>query len=134
VKVACLLDLSAQQADGAIDLEKTTALDDGEVISAFTAIRASSAQVFLIRRRSRSSYALPRDELAEFSVRTVRGRANAVGDPLPAEDVISGSGGHGRSRSRRTGIGCPAGSASGQKTRPSGGIWSRHCAARWTRN
>lgn len=36
---------------------------------------------------SRSSYALPRDELAEFSVRTVRGRANAVGDPLPAEVV-----------------------------------------------
>lgn len=31
---------------------------------------------------SRSSYALPREELAEFSVRTVRGRANAVGDPL----------------------------------------------------
>ncbi|MFL6056791.1 MAG: histidine ammonia-lyase [Actinoallomurus sp.] len=36
---------------------------------------------------SRSSYALPRDELAEFSVRTVRGRANAVGDPLPAPVV-----------------------------------------------
>src|SRR5262245_63231615 len=36
---------------------------------------------------SRSSYALPRDELAEFSVRTVRGRANAVGDPLPAAVV-----------------------------------------------
>nr|WP_241266452.1 aromatic amino acid ammonia-lyase [Streptomyces scabichelini] len=32
---------------------------------------------------TRSSYALPRDELALFSVRTVRGRANAVGDPLP---------------------------------------------------
>ncbi|MGF0175733.1 HAL/PAL/TAL family ammonia-lyase [Streptomyces sp. Marseille-Q5077] len=32
---------------------------------------------------TRSSYALPRDELEEFSVRTVRGRANAVGDPLP---------------------------------------------------
>ncbi|AJE84736.1 histidine ammonia-lyase [Streptomyces albus] len=32
---------------------------------------------------SRASYALPREELAEFSVRTVRGRANAVGDPLP---------------------------------------------------
>jgi histidine ammonia-lyase len=31
--------------------------------------------------------ALSRDELAEFSVRTVRGRANAVGDPLPAEAV-----------------------------------------------
>ncbi|MFJ2264185.1 histidine ammonia-lyase [Streptomyces sp. NPDC087844] len=36
---------------------------------------------------SRSSYALPRDELARFSVRTVRGRANAVGDPLPAPVV-----------------------------------------------
>jgi histidine ammonia-lyase len=36
---------------------------------------------------SRSSYALPRDELAEFSVRTVRGRANAVGDPLPSPVV-----------------------------------------------
>lgn len=32
---------------------------------------------------SRSSYALPREELARFSVRTVRGRANAVGGPLP---------------------------------------------------
>jgi histidine ammonia-lyase len=32
---------------------------------------------------SRSSYALPREELARFSVRTIRGRANAVGDPLP---------------------------------------------------
>ncbi|MFF0085711.1 histidine ammonia-lyase [Streptomyces canus] len=32
----------------------------------------------------RASYALPREELEEFSVRTVRGRANAVGDPLPA--------------------------------------------------
>ncbi|MFJ5266605.1 histidine ammonia-lyase [Streptomyces sp. NPDC088387] len=31
---------------------------------------------------TRSSYALPRDELDLFSVRTVRGRANAVGDPL----------------------------------------------------
>ncbi|BCL26135.1 histidine ammonia-lyase [Streptomyces aurantiacus] len=36
---------------------------------------------------SRSSYALPRDELAQFSVRTVRGRANAVGDPLPVPVV-----------------------------------------------
>ncbi|MBQ0851952.1 aromatic amino acid lyase [Streptomyces sp. BH-SS-21] len=36
---------------------------------------------------SRSSYALPRDELARFSVRTVRGRANAVGAPLPASVV-----------------------------------------------
>ncbi len=36
---------------------------------------------------SRSSYALPRDELARFSVRTVRGRANAVGDPLPVPVV-----------------------------------------------
>lgn len=31
--------------------------------------------------------ALSRDELAEFSVRTVRGRANAVGEPLPADAV-----------------------------------------------
>lgn len=31
--------------------------------------------------------ALSRDELAEFSVRTVRGRANAVGEPLPTEAV-----------------------------------------------
>ncbi|MBA4860581.1 histidine ammonia-lyase [Streptomyces sp. PSKA54] len=31
---------------------------------------------------TRSSYALPRDELEAFSVRTVRGRANAVGAPL----------------------------------------------------
>ncbi|WP_221360353.1 HAL/PAL/TAL family ammonia-lyase [Streptomyces beigongshangae] len=36
---------------------------------------------------SRSSYALPREELARFSVRTVRGRANAVGDPLPSPVV-----------------------------------------------
>ncbi|WP_105969384.1 HAL/PAL/TAL family ammonia-lyase [Streptomyces geranii] len=36
---------------------------------------------------TRSSYALPRAELAEFSVRTVRGRANAVGDPLPVPVV-----------------------------------------------
>ncbi|WTP61917.1 aromatic amino acid lyase [Streptomyces phaeochromogenes] len=36
---------------------------------------------------SRSSYALPRAELGEFSVRTVRGRANAVGDPLPVPAV-----------------------------------------------
>ncbi|MFI0776364.1 histidine ammonia-lyase [Streptomyces sp. NPDC021212] len=36
---------------------------------------------------TRSSYALPRDELELFSVRTVRGRANAVGDPLPASVV-----------------------------------------------
>jgi histidine ammonia-lyase len=36
---------------------------------------------------SRSSYALPRAELGEFSVRTVRGRANAVGDPLPVPVV-----------------------------------------------
>ncbi|WP_405813734.1 aromatic amino acid lyase [Streptomyces sp. NBC_01390] len=36
---------------------------------------------------SRSSYALPRAELEAFSVRTVRGRANAVGDPLPVPVV-----------------------------------------------
>jgi len=36
---------------------------------------------------SRSSYALPREELAQFSVRTIRGRANAVGDPLPVPVV-----------------------------------------------
>jgi histidine ammonia-lyase len=36
---------------------------------------------------ARSSYALPREELQEFSVRTVRGRANAVGDPLPVPVV-----------------------------------------------
>lgn len=36
---------------------------------------------------SRSSYALPRAELAAFSVRTVRGRADAVGDPLPVPVV-----------------------------------------------
>jgi len=36
---------------------------------------------------ARSSYALPRAELGVFSVRTVRGRANAVGDPLP-EPVV----------------------------------------------
>jgi histidine ammonia-lyase len=36
---------------------------------------------------SRSSYALPREELALFSARTVRGRANAVGDPLPVPVV-----------------------------------------------
>lgn len=36
---------------------------------------------------ARSSYALPREELALFSVRTVRGRANAVGDPLPVPVV-----------------------------------------------
>lgn len=36
---------------------------------------------------SRSSFALPREELALFSARTVRGRANAVGDPLPVPVV-----------------------------------------------
>lgn len=36
---------------------------------------------------SRSSFALPREELAQFSVRTIRGRANAVGDPLPVPVV-----------------------------------------------
>ncbi|MDN3025832.1 aromatic amino acid lyase [Streptomyces sp. S.PB5] len=36
---------------------------------------------------TRSSYALPREELEEFSVRTVRGRANAVGEPLPVPVV-----------------------------------------------
>ena len=36
---------------------------------------------------SRSSYALPRAELEAFSVRTVRGRADAVGDPLPVPVV-----------------------------------------------
>ena len=36
---------------------------------------------------TRSSYALPRAELEAFSVRTVRGRANAVGDPLPVPVV-----------------------------------------------
>ncbi|MFJ2829828.1 histidine ammonia-lyase [Streptomyces sp. NPDC087263] len=36
---------------------------------------------------NRSSYALPRDELTEFSVRTVRGRANGIGDPLPVPVV-----------------------------------------------
>ncbi|MEU3788302.1 aromatic amino acid lyase [Streptomyces fructofermentans] len=36
---------------------------------------------------SRSSYALPRSELDEFSVRTLRGRADAVGDPLPVPVV-----------------------------------------------
>jgi histidine ammonia-lyase len=36
---------------------------------------------------SRSSYALPREELARFSVRTIRGRADAVGDPLPVPVV-----------------------------------------------
>ncbi|MBA2813084.1 histidine ammonia-lyase [Streptomyces sp. KM273126] len=36
---------------------------------------------------TRSSYALPRGELEVFSVRTVRGRANAVGDPLPVPVV-----------------------------------------------
>lgn len=36
---------------------------------------------------TRSSYALPREELELFSVRTVRGRANAVGDPLPVPVV-----------------------------------------------
>lgn len=36
---------------------------------------------------SRATYALPREELSAFSLRTVRGRANAVGDPLPAEVV-----------------------------------------------
>jgi histidine ammonia-lyase len=36
---------------------------------------------------SRSSYALPREELGLFSARTVRGRANAVGDPLPVPVV-----------------------------------------------
>jgi histidine ammonia-lyase len=36
---------------------------------------------------ARATFALPAEELADFSVRTVRGRANAVGQPLP-RDVI----------------------------------------------
>lgn len=36
---------------------------------------------------ARSTHALPREELAAFSLRTVRGRANAVGEPLPTEVV-----------------------------------------------
>lgn len=36
---------------------------------------------------SRATYALPWEELSAFSLRTVRGRANAVGDPLPTEVV-----------------------------------------------
>jgi histidine ammonia-lyase len=36
---------------------------------------------------ARSTFSLPAEELAEFSVRTVRGRANAVGPPLPREVV-----------------------------------------------
>ena len=35
----------------------------------------------------RSGYALTREELAAFSVRTIRGRVNSVGDPLPTEAV-----------------------------------------------
>lgn len=36
---------------------------------------------------ARATFSLPAEELAEFSVRTVRGRANAVGPPLPREMV-----------------------------------------------
>jgi len=36
---------------------------------------------------ARATFSLPAEELAEFSVRTVRGRANAVGPPLPREVV-----------------------------------------------
>jgi histidine ammonia-lyase len=36
---------------------------------------------------ARATFSLPDEELAEFSVRTVRGRANAVGPPLPREVV-----------------------------------------------
>lgn len=35
----------------------------------------------------RAGYVLTRGELAEYSVRTIRGRVNAVGEPLPAETV-----------------------------------------------
>ncbi|TCK21630.1 HAL/PAL/TAL family ammonia-lyase [Pseudonocardia endophytica] len=35
----------------------------------------------------RSGYALTRDELAAFSLRTIRGRVNAVGEPLPTDTV-----------------------------------------------
>jgi histidine ammonia-lyase len=35
----------------------------------------------------RVTFGLPADQLAEFSVRTIRGRANAVGRPLPTEVV-----------------------------------------------
>jgi histidine ammonia-lyase len=35
----------------------------------------------------RAGFSLPAEELAEFSMRTVRGRANAVGQPLPHEVV-----------------------------------------------
>lgn len=37
----------------------------------------------------RVTYTLPEGELAQFSVRTVRGRANAVGPPLPTDVVRS---------------------------------------------
>jgi histidine ammonia-lyase len=36
---------------------------------------------------ARAGFTLPAEELAQFSVRTVRGRANAVGSPLPREVV-----------------------------------------------
>jgi histidine ammonia-lyase len=39
---------------------------------------------------ARASFSLPAEELAEFSVRTVRGRANAVGRPLP-RGVVRGA-------------------------------------------
>jgi DNA-3-methyladenine glycosylase II len=55
-KVTCLLDLSARQAGGAIDLENMADLDDSEVISALTAVRGIgqwSAQAFLMRQLHR---------------------------------------------------------------------------------
>jgi DNA-3-methyladenine glycosylase II len=56
-KAAYLLDLAQRQADGLIDLENMTALEDAEAIAALTAVRGIglwSAQMFLLAQLHRS--------------------------------------------------------------------------------
>jgi DNA-3-methyladenine glycosylase II len=56
-KASYLLDLAQRQADGVIDLENMTGLDDSEAITALTAVRGIglwSAQMFLLAQLRRS--------------------------------------------------------------------------------
>jgi DNA-3-methyladenine glycosylase II len=56
-KASYLLDLAQRQADGVIDLENMTGLDDAEAITALTAVRGIglwSAQMFLLAQLRRS--------------------------------------------------------------------------------
>lgn len=55
-KASYLLDLAQRQADGRIDLENMTGLDDAEAIAALTAVRGIglwSAQMFLLAQLHR---------------------------------------------------------------------------------